>query len=117
MTRQEMFDKAARGVIAQGGLSVDPNTERCLYIYGKRRCAVGHLLSSEDARKADLARSNVGSLVRAGLLQADDKDFLIDLQRAHDACVTADFPASFRRRMRAVARQYGLSAAVLDEVG
>jgi hypothetical protein len=49
MTRQEAFDTVARKMLAQGDVAFSAGL--CRYItQDGRRCAIGHLLSEEDAK-------------------------------------------------------------------
>lgn len=125
MTRQEMFDKAARGVIAQGGPS---GVRRFNAIYCKyrgpngRKCAIGHLIEDDEAAEtldACSVAQTVGALARRGFLfSVKDADFLQRIQSAHDIAALSDderFIREFREAMRGIAARYDLSPAVLDE--
>src|SRR5688572_22787664 len=123
MTRQEMFDTAARGVIAQGRASCQGYG--CLYRLkagGKvvAKCGVGHLIPDE-LYDQEMEGFSVQKLQGRypGLLR-NEHDLLRDIQRAHAgaAIVSAygsPFLSSFRKRMRDVACTHGLDASVLDE--
>ena len=109
MTRQDMFNRAYRGVLAQGGQATDPDTGRCVYFDPEtnRRCGVGHVLPLPIA-KAWAERNEPG--VRAVSLRAveefgvdyeEHSEFLESLQLAHDS-------GDFKENMTLVAKKWGL---------
>ena len=126
MTRQEMFDKAYIGVIAQGGPSV--NDHDCAYRgHNGRACVVGQLVTDEVAAILD----SLTTLGIDDILDVDDDapqwewlppyfrgeaDVLGELQSAHDGAyfeaidgTDEDFLEAFRKRMASVADKYGLT--------
>jgi len=119
LTRQELFDNAAKGVIRQGRPSFDPHGT-CLYFAGNSRCGIGH--SIPDGHEGLYFRGDVKNLVfhypdLAVLFDAGvNMDFLCDLQKAHDSsAVMTDFLTCFRGVMQNLAKNYKLNADSLDE--
>lgn len=90
MTRQEAFDRAARGLAGQGfEKSLSVSGDKCLYRgAGGLKCAIGHLIPDElydpkmDASVAD--RVPFGTIIEICGLHASDVEFAADLQSAHD---------------------------------
>lgn len=107
-TAQEVFNISVRGLAAQGWMqsvgSAVTNAGSCVYASSSlgRRCAVGHLLTDEEAAFADrrgIAVDSVMSLlpeVRARL--GEHARLLRHLQRAHDSAITnVEMRGSFER--------------------
>lgn len=126
MTRQEMFDRAARGVIAQGAPSYDETQGGCLYRGPNNcRCNVGHLIPDDKYRPDMEGYTACAILDRAGIAPLLGSllgvgTFLESMQACHDeAAFRYDggptFIADYRKRMRAFASEWRLSPAVLDE--
>ena len=127
MTRQEMFNKAWHGVIAQGGPSNNKAGTGCAY-RGEdgKKCGVGHLIDDTTARRWDRSSAPAigqrrASALRAAGLPSEDKDFLRRLQNAHDDAgmdsrfnPSVDFVAQFQANMREVADRFNLT---MPEVG
>lgn len=129
MDMQEAFDRAARGVIEQGGPSLDRQDTCCCYLSddGKRRCGVGHIMPNDMVRHKwdrdfgaiqDLTWEDVPAWEKekANLLELP-REFLIDLQAAHDEPSNQrapDYLAAFRDEMRKVALTWKLSAEALS---
>jgi hypothetical protein len=118
-TNQEIFDKVARHLIAQGERSRDESNGSCKYRMQKPdgrllKCAVGILISDEDYDWT--IEGVVVSLLPAEILSkftGPGQLALLDrLQTVHDSCFTN--VAEFKKKMREVARQCSLSPAVLD---
>lgn len=106
MNRQELFEKAARGLLAQDGRSTRSNEKGevlgCAYRGPNgRKCAIGHLIPDELYSSGMECRSAYGVLgmngnvlitardqLRAhlGIETEDDVRFLSDLQQVHDSC-------------------------------
>ena len=118
MTRQEIFDKAAGGVIKQGKRSA-------LLVYGYQlaryhaakdiKCPVGHLILDEFYREElegrGLASSNTmvcDALINSGV-DVKDFDILRELQIAHDKIWgTEDFMPTFISKAKQVAQEFNL---------
>jgi len=119
MTEQEIFDTAVIGVLKQGIASVRDGGA-CAY-RGKNgtKCAVGFLISDEEAEKYDeFDEYGVRDLISSGFLQGFVyySDLLADLQRAHDkAAHEEEFVGAFYKRAKRVAAAYGLSISSLDD--
>ncbi len=111
-----MFDKALQGVRRQGKQS--RTFSDCAYRVhtpeGELRCAVGHLLEGEILDKAVANGGSVTHLVSLGLKlglgenTAEGKNFLNDLQFAHDYASQVNFIDEFTERMRHVAVKWHL---------
>lgn len=118
MNRQEAFDKACKGIIAQGCRS--QNDEGCLYrATNGARCAVGHLITDAQFDRYRVINScSVYSLdeeLLKELLPDESTDeasrFLRDLQLVHDNSDPSDpdgYVASFMRRALKFADAYDL---------
>lgn len=134
LTKQQMFDKAAAGVIAQGGPSSVGEGRQCLYIkeQGDKtlHCGVGHLLANNEMRKAwdengYIAGHLIGractedDLRNSGIEPTVENDiFLGELQCAHDQANNSfvlDFMRAFVCKMREIADHYKLDASILDK--
>lgn len=121
LTRQELFDNAARGVLKQGRRALDANGGY-LYLAGNSRCGIGH--SIPDGHEGLQYKGDVEGLVGYHLDLADLFDapinmaFLKELQRAHDNAgmgFIPDFAPCFRKAMRDIAKYYKLNTDSLDE--
>lgn len=111
MTRQEMFNKAYLGVLAQGGLGKSA-TGGCMYTTPDgKHCGVGQLLTPEQLamiRRDDILNSDTPKeLVKANILPADfDVAFANVLQETHD---NANDLQEFAEDMTTLADAYGLT--------
>lgn len=114
-TRQEAFDYAARAVLRQG----KPGGLRhatgfiCQYISGENRCAIGWLLSREEAEIAQREGEGCGIAELAPHLLPDfiaqDWRFYAMLQKAHDSAARRPaFLNEFRAEMSYFAEEFGL---------
>lgn len=109
MTRQEMFDKAVRGLRSQGFWRCVTPEGGCAYTSdcGTKHCAFGWIdtsLTRQETRfVSGLIRDGVGV---AGKLDAADYEFVGDLQQAHDDSFT---PKTMQERLRRVAARYNLT--------
>lgn len=117
MNRQEAFDKAYKGIVAQGRGS--SNDWQCLYRGdGGTKCAVGQLLSDEQITRYGIRNSQGVSELAPELLDellpCDSKAgvFLSELQDAHDQatwCAVPNFIEAFKLRAADVAKKYELT--------
>lgn len=122
--RQAVFNKAARQIIKQGGWSADVDGS-CLYRgTDGSRCAIGACIpNSLYSKKLEgLGAADLPKRILAMLLPRDTKraTFLTELQFTHDGNVTCAgggrvFLRRWKRQMRDLAAQYGLSAHALDK--
>lgn len=117
-TLQSLFSKAYRGLRKQGFKRSLGGVFGKLCVYGRpgeMACAIGHLMTPEQAKKAD---ANPGSYVHVRrllpapvrrVLDGDDYDseccLGTALQWAHDE---GKRPSSMRRRLVAFAKRHGL---------
>jgi hypothetical protein len=87
LTAQQIFDDVCLGLIEQNHKATNPQGQ-CVYRTTKKRgCAVGLLLTEEEATPAVLVGGSVWTLADAGLLPTrlhPFKELLSDLQSAHD---------------------------------
>ncbi len=114
--RQRLFNTALEGVVRQGGLSLraylsfDGNTQniRCAYRgLDGRKCAVGHLIPDHLYRPY-IEGTFPKNLEKYGLHE-EDRNFLRQLQCAHDASLdSSNHLMRFRDHMLHVACSYGL---------
>lgn len=121
LTRQEAFDKAARGIIAQGKKSFNPKTGFCVYrARDGCKCAVGHLIPDDVPDESiGLGSIYLGNVVDH-LFEAEMLGFLKHLQEAHDLCEDEsgdEFLSEYRLNMVDVAKKYELDSSVLYERG
>jgi hypothetical protein len=127
MSKQEMFNRAWRGLTAQGfQISRDDNDDICVYRdeENNRKCAFGHVLPDADY---DVSWEGVGApqllteQAEAGGHTYGTKvlKFVDDLQKAHDTADIGDdgrilvsdlaIAANMQRKLRAVAATYELT--------
>lgn len=117
-TEQEIFDHVWHFMKKQGRQSVS-NDDICLYRGPDgTKCAVGCLLEDDEYDK-EMNHQTVRSLLLLGKFPkrlTPFKDFLIDIQSAHDRASvdfwgesSVDFWGEFSEAARAVARKYGLT--------
>jgi hypothetical protein len=108
---QAWFDEAWNGLKAQDWKpSMSNDGINCRYRgTGGRKCAVGHLLSGEEAERFDLLDClpgiDAGFTVRGYVLRHEEAAFLARLQIAHDTARSLDM----RTKMRTLAKSEGLT--------
>lgn len=115
LTKQEIFDKAYKGVIEQGGPSILPGVDvKCRYRDRQgRKCALGHCIPDEkympEFEHLDLlgVHAIVKELSNVGAV------FLADLRNCHDNSAylcrdEEDFLNRFRTRCQKFAKRYKL---------
>ncbi len=126
--RQDHFNKAYLGVIAQGGPSYDRNVQdgvgSCLYLAPNgNKCAVGHILTKKELEDFGDFIGGVGELANRMGLGPDhpfksDEDFYAGIQNIHDRLDVdvegSEFIPYFKRHMMAFALEYNLQ---LPKVG
>ena len=121
MTRQEAFNSAYLGVIAQGGPAADLNGQSCLYRKvmkdgSVRKCNFGHLIPDDlyskefESQKASMIMHKLPKTIH---FDCSD-EFMNSLQRCHDYSTRdtisdSEFLDAYRRRMRYFAVEYGLT--------
>lgn len=120
MDAQELFNKAAQGIINQGYKPSVDEDNCCVYDNGRGlRCAAGHLLTKEELIAA---RAMEGSFIEeviedAGLERLKAHSVLIGhLQEAHDNALYGEEGSrhTWERQMRAIAERFNLDPSVLD---
>ena len=115
MTPQEAFDISTRGIISQGGPSM--NGESCVYrARDGKKCAAGWLLpDSEYKPEMDgkkMTSRAIEFFVKSGVLSLIDS-----LQLAHDeASGLSPFWSYWKKRLQEIAIAYKLNPAVLEEI-
>jgi hypothetical protein len=109
MTKQEIFDKAILGLMAQGRLGYGENC-RCSYTAG---CAIGQLMTDEQRTKYDEAKcALVENIVRyfpddeLALELAPETEFCVELQFVHDG---ADDLCDFLKKAKQLAMEHNLT--------
>ena len=126
MSKQETFEKAVKGIIAQGGASASGCTSSCRYRgENGRKCAAGQLIPddkyAEDMEGHDVFYRPVFDVLMA---EGHDVGFVNEIQRAHDASAFAlggpvptdgEFLARFKDQAKAIASLHGLDASFLQE--
>jgi hypothetical protein len=87
-SRQEIFDKVASALIAQGKPSINPENGECLYRHEGLKCALGHLIPDKKYNEKYEDRD-----IYTLLQEYEDEfpkwmtkyvDFLAKLQDLHD---------------------------------
>jgi hypothetical protein len=111
LTKQEMFDRAYRGLASQGWRAALSGSA-CAYVGMEgMRCAWGWVdLSLTEIHRGtveDLRNAKIGL---AANLDFDDLAFASDLQRCHDESKDGD---GMRSDFNAMALRYGLTIPVL----
>ena len=116
MTRQEMFDKAVRGLRSQGFercVAADDNmpegvTERCVYADGNgRHCAWGWIDTEiAPGMRGSIYGFQLDSIGVAAGLDADDLDWAERLQGVHD---NAGSPTNMEQALREFAALWFLT--------
>lgn len=109
MTNQEAFNKAVRGLAAQGFQRAMQCAYTCAYRDGEgRRCAVGHLLSDEELAvegNSQPVYELQTPFEEGGSLNGLDSMVLENLQGAHDTSTT---PIDMKSRLVEFAIRYEL---------
>lgn len=117
---QEQFNTVVKGFASQRFmLSLNPGGG-CMYRYGSRRCAIGWLIP-DDKYKEDMEGNviryieSIQEAVMSGSrANADNLDFLCELQNAHDELSweatnnPEDAPNKLKENLRAVAVRFQL---------
>ena len=117
--RQDHFNKAYLGVIAQGGPSKREfmSGETCAYLGNNgRKCAVGHILTEDELKVMGAFCGSVIDLWDEFFRDYDhpfsqDATFYEDMQDAHDEFFEYDeeeFVHRFKVKMMAIALEYNL---------
>lgn len=140
LTRQQIFDKAVGGVIAQGGASIRFDGARyeygpagteasCQYRSGptdtERSCAVGQLIDDRfydpnlEGEVVDHGDGILFTKILPSINLDRDMDFITKLQICHDqatenAVNDTDFLHSFRSAAKEVGEDYNLTTEILD---
>lgn len=101
MTHQEMFEKAVRGVLAQGRLAQDSPGGSCFYeMQDGSRCAAGHLLTDEQIAQVIEREANENSFASINswlhVVPAENQNFVADLQQVHDGAIDLE---DFKNRL------------------
>lgn len=115
LTKQQMFDMAAKHIITTRQQSVDEDCQCC---YSGSGCAASVFLKPECREKADnLSAPGWIRLADRGYVPVHEKTFIGELQLCHDSATNGEaFFYNWIRRMHELAKSYGLGTAVLDEV-
>lgn len=119
MTRQEMFDKAVRGMASQGfercsrpSRRGEPGDYVCAYTDGCSHCAWGWVDESLEDIDASISTLQIQAIGLAGELDAATVKWAQELQECHDNGGT---PESMVRRLREFAREHNLTFPDITE--
>lgn len=124
MTKQETFDLAVAGVLAQGGPAVT-DLGRCQYRgAGNTKCAAGHLIPDALYTRDmdDGGQIVTNEIARKVILDlGHDQDLVEALQTAHDEPANAGWRGeryleAFRAACVRVAAQFGLDAKLVQSL-
>lgn len=125
--RQDHFNKAYLGVIAQGEPATTPSSYgssglRCVYLTDNgSKCAVGHILTEEELRKYGSVMGGVSDLWNDMYSRGDadyehpfyaDGSFYSAMQERHDDLMGysgPEFVEAFKQEMREFAKIYELT--------
>ena len=123
MNKQEIFNKAYKGVMTQGCRAVG-RLGACQYENAQgNKCAIGHCLPG--GHEAFTAVGNIWAVLNNhpdlkehfGIEGPGDGNFLTSLQRAHDDCRDPDsFVVVYGGNMRAIASRHDLTVPKLPSV-
>lgn len=117
-TRQQLFDRAVRGLASQGweqSLKFNRGVSSCAYRgAADTRCAVGWLFDGEVSDEMNVM--GVGKLIDNKLVEVDKElvPFLLQLQRMHDS---HDWPEYMEKAYRQYAAANDLLWPLVDEHG
>ena len=115
MNNQEAFNQAIKGLASQGfkpavNISDYGNAHCKYYSHEGARCAVGWLLTEDEARS--LPDGTVTEIWEnlPSTVQSTDEDFLISMQEAHDDAVVdqVPLPSALKKNMARLAKQWQL---------
>jgi len=112
MTAQEIFDKAAVGLLTQKEKSINGLT--CLYRgFNGKKCAAGFCIDDSEY-KPEMERNNISSIIGKYKLQnlIGHIDLLICLQGIHDQVSVTDWKAE----LLYLAKTKGLSTEKIDNL-
>ena len=115
MNAQQMVDKIAAHMVAQGQPSFDPEKQKCMYRFGDLRCAAGWLLLDEEYQEDFEGEPVTKFKVRMALARSGVPQLLIHLlrevQRAHDSTVSVppeEFVATFADQLQSLCDDHNL---------
>lgn len=118
MTGQEAFDTVARHLAAQGyrAMGEVDGDEFCRYrAPDGTTCGIGCLLKDEDYNPSMESKTIEHLTWLPDYLREAGIPLLTDLQCVHD-CEEAWYPREMPSRLRALAADYGLNAAIVDRL-
>lgn len=111
MTQQEAFTKSVVGLRSQGYQQARLPYQGCAYrdFKNKRRCAIGHLITDQEAHILEGRGAILGSLPKFDgqikSLDGLDVKFLYALQNIHDWALT---PKQMEEDLRGFAKTWNL---------
>lgn len=115
LTAQEVFDKAAVGLLTQKKKSEDPSTggNGCLYRGPNgTKCAVGFCIEDEDYKEEFDRWFDLKSLIEELPNLTGHYQLLTDLRTIHD-CWSVE---SWKELLQKLAQRYNLSTAKIDSL-
>lgn len=123
LTPQTLFNRAYRGILKQGkpatSFSAGGDPYSCEYYQNDtgNRCAVGHMVPIKTAKHMEdcdlgsidnMADVGIKLLREHGIDVEEHRDFLSEIQRAHDDAPQKGFRNVFIKSMKAIAKEYNL---------
>lgn len=126
MTRQQIFDKAAKHLIRQGDRAWDEGEGRCAYRSPTNlKCAVGCLIP-DVLYHHSMEAKDVADIIKMfpnleNIFSPKDVGFLMGLQAVHDSCDSwqgdrkAERVKTFKNALRKFAKQYKLKTTALGK--
>lgn len=106
MTKQEMFDRAVRGLHSQQWETCVDGNNNCVYADGVRHCAWGWVDTSLTVQLGSVATLREAGIGLAASLSPDEEKLASAMQSAHDSAGAA-YP--MRDRFLALAERFGLT--------
>lgn len=113
LSKQQMFDMAAKHILKTGKQSLKVIEYGSGCTYSGSGCAASVFIKPEYHAQAD----DCGPwriLVKNGNASTHEKDFIQELQYAHDRALPDIFMFDWRGRMRVLAHDYQLNDEVLN---
>ncbi|QUP52535.1 hypothetical protein GO998_01570 [Ralstonia syzygii] len=133
LSKQEIYDGAVRHLFGQGAAAILPRGGAAYHGQGGRCCPIGNLIGVRDyttsmesvpvryilkpaneiPRYMDAGVMALRRALKKARIDVDDRDtveLLSKLQNAHDVFGTWEW----KERLHSIARQFGLSGAVVD---
>lgn len=113
MTKQEIFNIAAGGLLKQNKYSTDVMGQCAYRGIGNLKCAVGFLIPDDKYAPA-MERYSILTIPDLFGLEhlKGHESFLVELQKIHDECPVSEW----NEELRLLAQRHTLSTEVLDKL-